>query len=144
MTDLAEQLIGEEEGRDPCVFPDSRGYQTIAIGCLVDRRFKGAGLCDAAITAQFAHDSMTARAIAGGWPKFTTMSDIRQAVCISMAFQLSNKPRGWPQFMAALAMSDYVAAAVAGLDTEWANTQTPKRAKREMDMLRTNLWIPHQ
>ena len=142
MTDLAELLVGEEEGRDPCTYKDTRGYDTIGIGCLVDHRIQGAGLCDAAISVQFAHDSLVARGVAAGWPHFNELSDVRKAVYISMAFQLGNKPRGWPQFMGGLANRDYIAAALAGLDSEWARIQTPKRAAREMTMLRTNSWIP--
>jgi hypothetical protein len=57
-----------------------------------------------------------------------------------MCFQLGDL-HGWPDFKGALAMDDYEAAAAAGMDSEWARTQTPVRAKREMDMLRTGIWI---
>ena len=142
--DLAEQLIGEEEGRSRTVFPDTLGIQTIAIGCVVDPRITGSGLCDAAISTQFAHDSQSARAIASTWPHFSTLNPVRQAVLISMAFQLGNKPAGWPKFKAALEAQDYERAAVEGADTEWYRTQTPKRAMREMAMLRTGEWVAHQ
>ena len=144
MSDLAELLIGEEEGRDPCVYRDTRGYETIAIGCLVDRRVSGAGLCDAAISAQFAHDSFTARSVASHWPHFEDLNEVQKAALISMAFQLGTKPRGWPQFMAALANRDYLAAQHAGLDSDWARIQTPKRALREMQMLSSGLWVPRR
>ena len=144
MTDLAERLIGEEEGRSRTVYVDTRGIQTIAIGCVVDPNVPGSGLCDAAITAQFAHDSAAARNIAGTWPHFAELNPVRQAVLISMAYQLGNKPRGWPRFMAALARQDFDDAARQGANTEWYRTQTPKRALREMTMLRTGEWVPHQ
>lgn len=144
MSDLAQQLIGEEEGRDPCVYKDSLGYFSIAIGCLVDRSQLGAGLCDAAIDAQFAHDSANARTIARRFPYFDEMSDVRKAVLISMAFQLTTKPLHWPDFMAALGVKDYAKAAVAGRDSDWWRVQTHSRAERAMRMLETGLWVDHK
>lgn len=142
MTDLSEALIGEEEGRDPCVYRDSLGYYTIAIGCLVDKSQLGAGLCDAAIEAQFAHDSANARAIATRFPYFDELNEVRKAVLISMAFQLSTKPLHWPDFIAALGLRDYVKAAAAGRDSDWWRIQTHNRAERAMRMLESGLWVP--
>lgn len=141
MTDRAEQLVGEEEGRSRTVYPDTRKIWTIAIGCVVDPKVPGAGLCDEAIEAQFAHDSLSARSIASLWPNYSAMNDVRKAVLVSMAFQLGNKPRGWPQFMAALTVQNFEAAADAGLDSDWARDETPKRANREMAMLRSGQWV---
>jgi lysozyme len=145
MTSLLEQLLGEEEDRSPTVYLDTspRKLMTIAIGCVVDSRVPGAGLCDAAIDAQFTHDSASAQNIAGKWPNFTQANPVRQAVLISMAFQLGNKPGGWPNFMAALNRQDYQSAAAAGLDSDWAHEQTPKRAQREMAMLASGEWVAH-
>lgn len=141
MADLAEQLVGEEEGRSATVYPDTRGFSTIGIGCLVDAKVKGAGLCDAAIDAQFAHDSMVARQLASAFAHFADMNPVRQAVIVSMCFQLGGKPLGWTDFTAALQAKDYDAAAAAGLDSLWEKVQTPKRATREMAMLKSGEWV---
>jgi len=138
---LAEQLIGEEEGRKATVYPDSRGFQTIAIGCLVDPRVPGAGLCDAAIDAQFAHDSAQALVDAKLFPGYAQMNEVRQAVLESMCFQMGTAPLHWPNFHAALVAGDMQAAAAAGLDSDWARIETPIRAKREMAMLASGMWI---
>lgn len=138
---LAEKLIGEEEGREPCAYPDTEGFLTIGIGALVDRRQPGAGLCDAAIDAQFAHDSAEARATAARFPHYSDLNEVRQAVLISMAFQLGSKPLHWPQFMAALEARDPKKAAAAGRDTDWWRVQTHTRAEREMRMLETGEWV---
>lgn len=139
MSSLAEALIAECEGRNRCVYRDTRGFMTIGIGCLVDPKVPGAGLCDAAIEVQFAHDSEHARTVAAEFPHYAEMNEVRQAVLISMAFQMGTKPLHWPDFMAALKAKDYNAAAVAGLDSEW-HKQTPARAEREMVMLRSGSW----
>jgi GH24 family phage-related lysozyme (muramidase) len=145
MTDLAEQLVAEEEGRDPCVYPDTKGLSTIGIGALVDRRVPGAGLCDAAISAQFAHNSVTARADAANLPNFARCNDVQKAVLVSMCFQLGNL-HDWPDFRKALAAFDIPAAVQAGMDSVWYRDHdngSPKRAKRELQMLASGQWVKH-
>lgn len=142
MTDLSEALIGEEEGRVRHAYLDSRGLLTIGIGCLVDPKVPGAGLCDEAIDAQFLHDSINARTAAAQFPFFDQLNEVRKAVLISMCFQMGSKPLHWPNFMAALRMKDYMAAADAGLDSDWARDQTRPRALRAMDMLASGVWAP--
>lgn len=141
MSNLAQALIAEEEGRDPCVYRDSMGLLTIGIGCLVDKSQLGAGLCEAAIDAQFEHDSASARAIAARFPHYAELDPVRQAVLISMAFQLGTKPLHWPNFMAALEARDYAKAAQEGRDSDWWRVQTHNRAEREMKMLSTGEWV---
>lgn len=138
MTDLVEQLIAEEEGRERCAYQDSQGLWTIGIGCLVDKRKNAAGLCDAAIDAQFAHDSATARGWAAAIPGWSLCNDVQQAVIVSMCFQLGQL-HDWPFFRAALARGDFAGAEAAGQQSEWFR-QTPARAKRELNMLRTGQW----
>lgn len=145
MSDLAEQLIGEEEGRERCVYPDTEGYATIGIGCLVDKRKAGAGLCDAAIDAQFAHDSAVARADAAALPGLDRLNDVQRAVLVSMCFQLGNL-HDWPHFRNALAAGDIPGAVQAGMDSDWYRDPvkgTPKRAKRELQMLASGQWVNH-
>jgi GH24 family phage-related lysozyme (muramidase) len=144
VADLADQLLSEEEGRKRTAYKDSRGFDTIGVGCLVDARVPGAGLCDAAIDAQLEHDSASARHQASAYPGYADMNAVRQAVVISMAFQMGAKPLGWAQFTAALTAKDYSAAAAAGRDTDWCRSQTTARAEREMRMLETGVWVPHE
>ena len=141
--DPCEQLIGEEEGRRATVYTDSRGFSTIGIGCLVDARIRGAGLCDEAIDAQFRHDSATAWASAGRIPNFSSLNTFQQAALVSICFQLGPQVLGWKHFMAAMTANDLNAAGAALLDTEWARTQTPGRAQREVKMLVSGAWVPH-
>ena len=141
--DLTEQLIGEEEGRDRCSYKDSRGFDTIGIGALVDHRVRGAGLCDAAIDAQFAHDRASADAICARIPRFSTLNEVQKASLLSVAFQLGDQILGWKHFMAAMAAGDLPGAAAALLDSNWARKQTPKRANRETSMLETGVWVAH-
>ena len=106
--------------------------------CLIDKRVQGAGLCEEAIDAQFAHDSQKARAQASALPGYDGCNDVQRGVLISMCFQLGSL-ESWPVFRGALAQGDYQGAAAAGLDSQWAH-QTPVRAKWQMDMLQSGTW----
>ena len=141
MIDYLEILLDEEEGISRTVYPDVLGFLTIARGCCVDPKVPGSGLCAAAIAAQSAYDAQKARSIASQFPNFAELGPVQQAALTSMVFQLGSKPFGWPNFMAALNAKAYSAAAAAGLDSDWARIQTPKRAKREMQMLASDQWI---
>lgn len=144
MTDLVETLLGEEEGRERCAYQDSRGLWTIGIGALVDKSIPGAGLCDEAIAVQFAHDCAQARADAQKFPRFAELNEVRQAVLISMCFQLGRKPLHWPNFMHSLELGDFEQAARHGRDSDWWRDQTRKRAERQMQMLASGQWVKHE
>jgi lysozyme len=136
--DLAHRLVSEEEGRIAHVYRDSRGFWSIGVGCLVDGS-KGGGLCDEAIDVQLEHDLKTARERATALNGFDRCNDVRQAVIVSMCFQLGSLA-AWTQFRNALSAGDYSAAADHGLDSLWAK-QTPARAQRQMQMLRSGEWL---
>lgn len=137
MSDLAHQLVSEMEGRIPYAYPDNLGFLTIGVGCLIDQR-KGGRLCDEAIDVQLEHDLKGARERAAALAGFDQCNEVRQAVLISMCFQLGSLA-AWTHFRNALSAGDYNAAADAGLDSLWAR-QTPQRAQRQMQMLRTGEW----
>lgn len=141
MTDLAEELIASEEGHARSAYLDSRGFWTIGIGCCVDARVKGTGLCDAAIDAQFEHDRSNANSVCARIPNFGGLDEVRQAALVSIAFQLGDQILGWHGFMTAMAGNDRKAAAAALLESEWARIETPHRAERECSMLETGLWM---
>lgn len=138
MTDLAHRLVSEEEGRVAHAYKDSLGFWTIGVGCMIDAN-KGGALCDEAIDAQLEHDLKGARERASKLSGFDQCNEARQAVLISMCFQLGSLA-AWTNFRNALAAGDYNAAADAGLDSLWAR-QTPARAQRQMQILRSGEWL---
>lgn len=140
--DLTQQLITEEEGRSPCAYPDSRGFLTIAIGCPVDRRLRWAGLCDAAIDAQFAHDVAGAASTAASIPNFDALNDVQQAALKSVCFQLGAQVLDWKDFISGMTAKDWGAAAAALMESRWAREQTPRRAARETQMIQSGTWLP--
>lgn len=138
---LAMQLLEEEEGVSSHAYK-CFGLIHVGMGCLIDSSVPSDGLCKEAIDAQALHDMAKAQGLATGLPGFDKCNDVRQAVLIGMCFQLGSITEAeWPHFRAALAAGDYAAAAAAGLASTWARTQTPLRAKREMQMLAGGQWI---
>ena len=140
--DLAEALIAESEGIVFHAYRDSLGLWTCGYGHLLHDQTKdwtGYQITHEQADAWLSEDMQSARVIAAEFPHYDELNDVRQAVLVSMAFQLGTKPLHWTHFMAALEARDYDAAAVAGLDSEW-HRQTPTRAEREMTMLKTANW----
>lgn len=140
MSDLARTLLEEEEGFSTHLYY-CNGLAHIGVGCLIDPSVSSDGLCKEAIDAQLIHDMAKAQAEASALVGFDACNEVRQAVLIEMCFQLGDLS-GWPNFRAALAAGDYAKASQAGLDSEWARTQTPLRALRAMQMLESGNWIP--
>jgi len=147
---LDARLVAEEEGpSSPTVYPDSRGYWTIARGCLVDRSIPGAGLCPAALDAQDAYSLAKARNLAADLPGWLNCSDVRQAVLVSMCYQLGALA-DWPKFKGALALGDYGLAAAEMLyenppNTAWSDwrRQTQHRCERAAYMMQSDTWLDH-
>lgn len=139
MSELARQLLEEEEGVESHAY-FCRGLIHVGMGCLIDRSVPSDGLCQAAIDAQADHDIARALAQAQALPGFAQCNSVRQAVLVSMCFQLGDLHK-WPNFRAALAAGDYSTAAKEGMNSLWATKETPLRATREMQMLRTGIWI---
>ena len=142
MADLAQILIEESEGVRLTAYRDSLGKWTVGVGHLLDqsRGWDGYTITQAQAETLLQADMGSSRSYAGVFPNYYSMNEVRQAVCVSMCFQLGSKPLHWPNFMSALKAQDYSAASAAGLDSLWAQ-QTPKRAQREMAMLQSGVWV---
>jgi lysozyme len=142
MTDYAQRLIEEEEGIRLIAYKDSLDLWTIGYGHLLepqDKDWTGYNVSPDQAQSWLDQDMGTARSLATQFPHYVECNDVRQAVLISMCYQLGSKPLHWPHFMAALEAKDYTAAKAAGLDSLWAK-QTPRRAQRQMDMLESGVW----
>ena len=139
-TELVRQLRGDEAVR-PCVYPDSEGYWTIGVGRLVDARKQGAGLRPDEISYLLMNDiDDRIDALTRRLPWFQNLDDARRGVLLNMAFQLGTD--GLMKFKNALELvrtGRYEEAAVHMLDSLWAR-QTPARAQRMSDQMRTGKW----
>lgn len=139
-TELARQLRGDESVK-PCVYKDHLGYDTIGVGRLIDSRKKGAGLRPDEITYLLNNDiDDRIEALTRALPWFQNLDDARRGVLLNMAFQMGTE--GLLKFVNTLKLIEdgkYDLAAHAMLQSLWAQ-QTPARAKRMAEQMRTGQW----
>lgn len=122
------------------VYKDHLGYDTIGWGRLVDSR-KGGGLTDKEAMYLLNNDvndriaNMTLH-----FPHFSRLNEPRQAALINMSFQLGVQGLlGFKKMIAAMSEGKFNKAADEALDSLWAK-QTPKRAERIANQIRTGLY----
>ena len=73
-------------------------------------------------------------------PWFDTLNEVRQTVLISMAYQMGVKGLlGFNATLSYISQGNYAAAATQMLSSKWAR-QTPNRARRQAEMMRTGEW----
>lgn len=139
MNNLIKQLRSEE-GEILSAYQDHLGYWTIGIGRLIDRR-KGGGITNEESAYLLKNDiakfeSQLDRAI----PWWRSLSEPRQAVVLGMAFQMGiNGLLGFTNTLAMMQKGNYSGAAAGMLESAWAR-QTPKRAMRMSEQMRTDVW----
>jgi lysozyme len=139
-TELIRQLKADE-GVKPCVYRDHLGFLTIGVGRLVDGSKKGAGLRPDEI-AYLLNNDIDDRidALTRALPWFQDLDDARRGVLLNMAFQLGTDGLlGFKNTLALVRDGKYAEAADAMLVSRWAE-QTPARAKRMSQQMKTGLW----
>jgi lysozyme len=139
-SELARQLKGDEDVR-PCVYKDHLGFDTIAVGRLVDSRKPGAGLRPDEITYLLNNDiDDRIDALMRRLPWFQNLDDVRKGCLLNMAFQLGTDGLlGFKNTLALIRDGKYAEAAEAMLLSRWAE-QTPARAKRLSEQMRSGQW----
>jgi len=148
---LATIHLRREEGVIPYAYQDHLSFWTIGVGRLIDKR-KGGRLTDAEINVLLANDIAEKRAqlasdpdTAAAWARVKG-DPVRAVALLSMGFQMgvgaSGKDdaglSGFDASLALVAAGRFAEAAAALLKSLWAK-QTPERAKRVTDMLRTGV-----
>jgi lysozyme len=138
-SELARQLEADE-GVIPHAYQDHLGYWTIGVGRLIDKR-KGGGLRSEEISFLL-HNDIDDRidALTRRLPWFQDLDDARKGVLLNMAFQMGTD--GLLAFKTTLELvrtGKYENAAHAMLQSLWAK-QTPARAKRLAEQMRSGLW----
>lgn len=136
---LARQLR-RDEGEVLHVYKDSLGYDTIGIGILVDKR-KGGGITKEESTYLFNNRvDAKEKELLSKAPWMADLDEARFGVMLNMAYQMGVD--GLLKFKNTLAMvreGDYENAADGMLNSLWAE-QTPARAKRLSEQMRTGHW----
>lgn len=134
--DILSKRLAVVEDRVSYAYPDPDGYLTIGVGHMVDRRL-GGGLSPAVIDLQLSIDIDEAQTEAQTYGWYASLNDARQNAVCEMMFQLG--PRrfsGFIKFLAAMATSDFSAAADQMLNSDVAREQ-PNRWNPLAAMMRT-------
>lgn len=145
---MLEQFLSEEEGISKQPYYDTRGYVTWGIGHLGDPRL----ICPVPmeiIKLMFKYDQEEKIAQAMTIPGFSKLNELQQTMLVSMIFQMGFEPfdgdgfKDFAKFLAAIRDGNIARAAAEGLDSKWAREDSPKRAQRTMEILRTGVWVAH-
>ena len=139
-SELTRQLKADE-GVKAQAYQDHIGFWTIGVGRLIDSRKTGSGLRPSEIDMLLQNDiDDRIEALTRRLPWFQNLDDARRGVLLNMSFQLGVD--GLMAFKNTLAMvesADYMGAARNMLQSKWAS-QTPKRAERMAEQMRTGKW----
>lgn len=141
---MIEQLTAQlrrDEGTKETAYKDSLGFLTIGVGRLIDSRKLGAGLRPDEIDYLLKNDiADRVQALTKALPCFDRLDEARRGVLVNMAFQLGTAGLlGFKSTLALVAAGKYAEAAEQMLKSKW-ETQTPERAKRLAEQMKTGEW----
>lgn len=130
-------LLKRHEGVRKFPYLCSADKLTIGVG----RNLDDVGLSDDEINILLVNDVARCHSEAEQYPFFNKLDPVRQAVVLSMLFNLGN-PRfsGFVKFAAALEAGDFELASQEMLSSRWAD-QVKGRATELAQMMRTGEWI---
>ena len=136
----AIEQIKSDEGLVLHAYEDHLGYVTIGYGRLLDKR-RGGGISEDEAEYLLSNDIGEVQdELEWRLPWFCKLDNARKAVLVNMAFQMGIA--GLLKFkntLAKIEAGDYEGAAVNMLKSKWAR-QTPNRAKRMAEQMRTGKW----
>lgn len=117
---------------------DHLGYLTIGRGRMIDRK-RGGGLSDAEVDYLLSNDIDQRHAqLLRVLPVYKKLSDVRQRALLNMAFQMGlEKLLTFKKMILALDAGDWLLAEHHALDSKWARDDSPARARRVAESLRT-------
>jgi lysozyme len=157
----ARDLIKREEGCRLVPYLDSKGLLTIGYGHCLERRPLPESITNRLAALGYGHWRDERRP----WPQEIAddlfaidcqeveedvlrhidvaqeLNEPRYAVLLSMAFQMGTLGvLGFRKMLAALRAKDYALAAIEMLDSDWHFKDSPERARRHADIMRTGTW----
>lgn len=139
MNELERQLRGDED-EVLHAYQDHLGYWTLGVGRLIDKR-KGGGISKEESAYLLANDiAKREAALDKRIPWWSKLDDARRGVLLNMAFQMGvDGLLGFKNTLKMIEAGDYERAAKGMLNSLWAK-QTPARAKRLSEQMRTGQW----
>ena len=141
---MIEQLTAQlrrDEGTRAAAYQDHLGFWTIGVGRLIDSRKPGAGLRPDEIDHLLRNDiNDRVAALQKALPWFSVLDESRQGVLLNMAFQLGTDGLlAFRQTLGLVRDGKYTEASEQMLKSKWAE-QTPERAKRLSEQMKTGEW----
>ena len=141
---MIEKLTAQlrrDEGTRETAYQDHLGFWTIGVGRLIDSRKPGAGLRPDEIDYLLRNDiNDRVSALQKALPWFAKLDNARQGVLINMAFQMGTAGLlGFSYTLGLVRDGKYAEAAAQMLKSKWAG-QTPERAKRLAEQMKTGEW----
>ena len=145
MTANIRSMLEYEEGRRKKPYKCSEGHWTIGVGHKINDLDAATyshigGMTDEAMNSLLSKDIERATESAKKYLWFDKLNEARQAVIISMIFQMGAV--GFAKFQNTIKMiakGQYEAASENMLRSLWAR-QTPNRAKRHAEQFKTGVW----
>lgn len=139
--ELTRQLRGDE-GVEPHAYQDHLGFWTIGVGRLIDKRKSGSGLRPSEIDMLLQNDiDDRIEALTRRLQWFQDLDDARRGALLNMSFQLGvDGLLGFKNTLRMIERGDYSAAAEGMLNSLWAR-QTPERAARMAQQMKTGVWV---
>jgi lysozyme len=136
------QQLKADEGVRPTAYRDHLGYLTIGVGRLIDSAKPGSGLRSSEIEMLLRNDvEDRIQALARALPWFFDMDEARQGVLVNMAFQMgTNGLLGFKNTLKLVEEGKYAEASARMLESAWAK-QTPARAARLSQQMKTGKWV---
>lgn len=140
MKDKLTRQLRRDEGEVLHAYQDHLGYWTIGVGILIDKR-KGGGITSEE-SAYLLNNRIDERqaAIVKRLPWTSTLDEARFGVLVNMSFQMGVEGLlGFKNTLAMVRDGKYEEASKGMLNSLWAK-QTPERAKRLSEQMRTGQW----
>lgn len=136
----ATNQIKSDEGLVLHAYKDSLGFLTIGYGRLIDKR-KNGGITEQEAEYLLNHDiAYKLGQLHAKLPWIDKLNDARKGVLLNMAFQLGVAGlMGFKSTLAKIEAGDYEGASTSMLKSKWA-TQTPNRAQRMAEQMRSGQW----
>jgi lysozyme len=136
--ECVEDYLIFEEGEELSAYQDSKGFWTIGVGHMIDKR-KGGQIPHELSRALLDYDVGVHEQYLRYFTWYGSLSVVRKGVLISMLHQLGSL-QAWPDFIAAMNAGDWKAAAAAMLNSDVAKYEAPKRWARAAQMMETDQW----
>ena len=136
LTKVRDQLK-RDEGWENFPYKDSLGFLTIGVGFNLET-----GLDNTEIEWILSHRLTTYyHNLLAAFPIVGTLDEARQGALLNMAYQMGiPRLKGFKKMWDSIERGLYEQASLHGLDSKWAK-QTPARARRVMQQLRTGEWV---